>query len=66
MKITIELPDGYSDMIAEAFFNKFGAEMSYDQLIEFLKSDVVQVYTNELDNSGEDGLADALDMFIAD
>ena len=66
MKITIELPDVYINQVLGAFFNKFGAEMRYDQLIEFFKSDIVQVYTNELDNSGEDGLVDALDMFIAD
>lgn len=65
-KITIEIPDHVTEQIIDAYFNKFGAEMSYDQLIEFLKSDIVQVYMNEIDNGGEDGINDALDMFIAD
>ena len=65
-KITIEIPDHVTEQIIDAYFNKFGGEMSYDQLMEFLKSDIVQVYMSEIDNAGDDGINDALDMFIAD
>ncbi len=65
-KITIEIPDYVTKQINDVYFNKFGGEMSYDQLMELLKSDIVQVYMNEIVNAGEDGINDALDMFIAD
>jgi hypothetical protein len=65
MNVTIYLPGEALALIEEKFMNKFGRVMSRTQLVEFLKSDVVQVYLNELDNSAA-GLNDALDMFIAD
>jgi len=65
MNVTIYVPGEAIALIEEKFMNKFGRVMSREQLLEFLKSDVVQVYLNELDNSAA-GLNDALDMFIAD
>lgn len=66
-KITIEIPDHVIERITDEFFNKFGAEMSHDQLNEFLKSDIVQVYMHAMDNDTENvDLNDALDMFYAD
>lgn len=65
MNVTIYVPGEALALIEEKFMNKFGRVMSRTQLVEFLKSDVVQVYLNELDNSAA-GLNDALDMFIAD
>ena len=38
MKITIEIPDHVIEKITDEYFNKFGGEMSRDQLTEFLTS----------------------------
>ena len=65
MNVTIYIPTEILTQIENAFSEKFGAKMTQEQLVEFLKQDVTSIYIGEFLND-KAGLYDALDMFSAD
>ncbi len=65
MNITINISQEIINKIETVFSEKFCGKMTKEQLVEFLKEDVVSIYTGEFLND-EPGLYDALDMFVAD
>lgn len=61
MKITIDVPDVLAEEIA-AIANKYEFNLTDDEIIEFLKNDMIQVY----EDFGSEGIVDSVYAYCHD